>query len=351
MRFNLVSFIVMLSIHSPLVCARVVDINLSLYGKGTMLANSPREKQSAEYWHQLSNKIIASEARLGTQVMWQYAGLSEALAAIAANKRNDIKAYEYWSNSTRYLLTGGTEWPQMQKSLHRRYEQINTQLSSQLIAADIGISLDNQWQQELTILQVWDSKLGVFTFKGPKLGLKSKGSSPPLVSTPNTIPAKGYHSTRSINTSGNSDKKKLIGLNSGFSRGKSFIPTVMTEEIKEGNTISETLITNEILPQDQPEQNAPPTTITTTKKIEEIEEIKQSQVIIITLDEEFDYRLVEQDKNQLKKQAEEMEILQKVEVREYPPIHKANIGNVDGNKVKALQRRTFIPIPIEDKNE
>lgn len=343
MKFKMVSFLVMLSIHTPLVCARVVDIDLSLYGKGTMLANSPREKQSAEYWHQLSNKIIASEARLGTQVMWQYAGLSEALAAIAANKRNDIKAYEYWSNSTRYLLTGGTEWPQMQKSLHRRYEQINTQLSSQLIAADIGISLDNQWQQELTILQVWDSKLGVFTFKGPKLGLKSKGSSPPLVSTPNTIPAKGYHSTRSMNSSGNSDKKKLTGLNGGFSRGKSFTPTVTTEEIKEGNTMSETLITNAIIPQDQPEQNATPT----TKKIEEI---KQSQVIIITPDEEFDYRLVEQNKNQLKMQAEEVEIPQKVEAIEYNPIHKANIGTENKNKVEVLQRRTFTPVITDESN-
>lgn len=315
MKFKLVSLMVMLSIHTPLVCARVVDINLSLYGKGTMLANSPREKQSAEYWHQLSNKIIASEAQLGAQAMWQYAGLSEALAAIAANKRNDIKAYEYWSNSTRYLLTGGTEWPQMQKRLHQRYEQINTQLSSQLIASDIGISLDNKWQQELTILQVWDSKLGVFTFKGPKLGLKSKGNSTSLVSVPNAIPAKGYYSTRSINTLGNSDKKKLTGLSSSFSRGKSFTPTV------------------------------------TTEKTEKIEEIKPSQVVIITPDEEFNYRLVEQDKEQPKRQIEEMEKAKKVKILEYNPIHKANIGNVDGNKVKALQRRTFIPIPIEGKGE
>lgn len=345
MRFKLVSFIVMLSIHSPLVYARVVDINLSLYGKGTMLANSSREKQSAEYWHQLSNKIIASEAKLGTQAMWQYAGLSEALAAIAANKRNDIKAYEYWSNSTRYLLTGGTEWPQMQKSLHQRYEQINTQLSSQLIASNIGISLDNQWQQELTILQVWDSKLGVFTFKGPKLGLKSKGNSASTISVSNTIPAKGYHSTRSIHTSGNSDKKKLTGLSSDFSRGKSFTPTVTTEEVKEGSVISEALLENEIMPQVQPEQKP----LLTPKKIEKTTEIKQSQVVIITPDEEFDYRLVEQDKNQLEKKVEEMAKSQTIEEIEYNPIHKANMGNVDGNKVKALQRRTFIPIPIEDE--
>ena len=87
MRCKLISLVVMLSVGSPLAFARVVDIELSIYGKGTMLVNSPRDRQSADYWHQLSNKIMASESKLGAQKMWQYAGLSEALAAIAASIR------------------------------------------------------------------------------------------------------------------------------------------------------------------------------------------------------------------------------------------------------------------------
>ncbi|OCH23521.1 hypothetical protein [Aliivibrio sp. 1S128] len=306
-RYTLIPLSVLLSLSSSLSFARVVDIELSIYSKGTMLANSPRERQSAEYWHQLSNKIIASESKLGSQAMWQYAGLSEALAAISANKRNDIKAYEYWSNSTRYLLTGGTEWPQIQKHLHRRYEQINTQLSTQLTSSDVGISLDNQWEQELTILQVWEEKLGLFTFKGPKLGLKSKNPNVD-VSVPATP---NYHSPRAIKSSDTTGKKKLTGLGGGFSRGQSFIP-----------------VTNE--PVDRKKEEAA-----------KIETIELRNGVVITPDEEFDYRNVEKD-NVIKKEEKKA-----VEKEKYNPIHKANIGNIDDNKVEILQRRTFIPVVNE----
>lgn len=319
MRCKLISLVVMLSVGSPLALARVVDIELSIYGKGTMLANSPRERQSADYWHQLSNKIMASESKLGAQKMWQYAGLSEALAAIAANKRNDVKAYEYWSNSTRYLLTGGTEWSQMQKYLHRRYENINTQLSTQLTSSDVGISLDNEWQQELTILQIWEDKLGVFTFKGPKLGLKSNSSGDYSNSGGGAIATPHYNSTRAIKTS--NGKKKLTGLGGSFSRGQSIIPVASEGE-------------KSVLDDDT--------------KIIEVEELstssemsrpsgKNSDIVVITPDEEFDYRTVEKE-NKLP-----------VEEVTYNPIHKANIGNVDENTVEVLQRRTFIPVVNDEE--
>lgn len=321
MRCKLISLVVMLSVGSPLAFARVVDIELSIYGKGTMLANSPRDRQSADYWHQLSNKIMASESKLGAQKMWQYAGLSEALAAIAANKRNDIKAYEYWSNSTRYLLTGGTEWSQMQKYLHRRYEDINTQLSTQLTSSDVGISLDNEWQQELTILQIWEDKLGVFTFKGPKLGLKSNSSGDYSSSGGGAIATPNYNSTRAIKTS--NGKKKLTGLGGSFSRGQSIIPVASEGE---KSVLDDT-------------------------KIIEVEELstssemsrssgKNSDIVVITPDEEFDYRTVEKDNKDNKLPVEEVT---------YNPIHKANIGNVDENTVEVLQRRTFIPVVNDEE--
>lgn len=302
-------FLAVMSLNSSFSFAKVVEIDFGIYGKGTMLANSPGERQSANYWHQLSNKIMASESKLGTQKMWQYAGLSEALAAIAANKHNDVKAYEYWSNSTRYLLTGGTEWPQMQKYLHRRYENINTQLSTQLTTSDVGVSLDNQWQQELTILQIWEEKLGVLTFKGPKLGLKSAPSSTSYNES-HVIETPDYNSTRATKASEGRSKKKLTGLSRSFSRGQSVIP-VVNEEVQDKK---------ESIKTEQPPSN-------------------KSNTVVITPDEEFDYRAVE------KNNEKEDKVIDKTV---YNPIHKANIGTEDKNKVEVLQRRTFIPTVTEE---
>ncbi len=314
MRYTSISLAVML-LSSPVSLAKVVEIDLAIYGKGTMLANSPRERQSADYWHRLSNKIMTSESKLGAQKMWQYAGLSEALAAIAANKRNDVKAYEYWSNSTRYLLTGGTEWPQMQKYLHRRYENINTQLSTQLTTSDVGVSLDNQWQQELTILQIWEEKLGVFTFKGPKLGLKSAGSSISYNAS-NTIETPNYNSTRASKASEGGGKKKLTGLSRSFSRGQSVIP-VLNEEKQDEKETKESIKTDQVIQSSS----------------------EKSNTVVITPDEEFDYRAVE------KNNEKEGKVTNKAV---YNPIHKANIGTEDKNKVEVLQRRTFIPTVTEE---
>ncbi|WP_375319928.1 hypothetical protein [Aliivibrio logei] len=314
MRYTSISLAVML-LSSPVSLAKVVEIDLAIYGKGTMLANSPRERQSADYWHRLSNKIMTSESKLGAQKMWQYAGLSEALAAIAANKRNDVKAYEYWSNSTRYLLTGGTEWPQMQKYLHRRYENINTQLSTQLTTSDVGVSLDNQWQQELTILQIWEEKLGVFTFKGPKLGLKSVGSSISYNAS-NTIETPNYNSARASKASEGGGKKKLTGLSRSFSRGQSVIP-VLNEEKQDEKETKESIKTDQVIQSSS----------------------EKSNTVVITPDEEFDYRAVE------KNNEKEDKVTNKAV---YNPIHKANIGTEDKNKVEVLQRRTFIPTVTEE---
>lgn len=331
---KIIPFIILLPC-SAFVSARIVEIDLSLYSKGTMLVNSSRGRQSADYWHQLSNRIIASEAKLGTQAMWQYAGLSEALAAIAANEYNDIKAYEYWSNSTRYLLTGGTEWPQMQKYLHRRYEQINTQLSTQLSVSNVSVSLDNEWQQELTILQIWESKLGMFSFKGPKLGLKSKSNTAQersVVITPN------YHSSRSnLEDSGS---KKLTGLGASFSRGQSFVP------ISTGNTeLASPSLTKTA---SEPQINA--SDLDAKKLVEPEYQPEVQGVVVITPDEEFDYRLIEKDPNNNEREiAVDTEAVELPQEKEYNPIHKVNIGNMNSNNVEVLQRRTFIPIITDEK--
>ncbi|MUK92741.1 hypothetical protein GNP80_09835 [Aliivibrio fischeri] len=291
--------------------AQVVDFNLSIYSKGTMLSNTSRDKRAADYWHRLTNQIIASESKLGSQAMWQYAGLSEALAAIEANKYNDIKAYEYWANSTRYLLTGGTEWVQLQKALHRRYEQINTQLSTQLTTTDIGVSLDSEWQRELAILQVWEEKLQLFVFKGPKLGLKANNSTPK--SLPVDVP--NYYSSKSMKPV---EKGKLTGLNRSFTPRQSFTPRTESAEIE----------LTDIYPQDNPRKNKP------------------EQIVIITPDEEFNYRNVE-----IKDLKSVEENQKEAPESEYNPIHKANIGNSGKSGVEVLQRRSFTPMMTEEENK
>ncbi|KXI22252.1 hypothetical protein [Photobacterium sanguinicancri] len=146
------------------VIASPVDVEISLYSKATFLAKSGRYKQAAEQYHRLSILFLSSEAKLGRKNMWQYAGLAEALAAIAADKTNSAKAYQYWADSMRYFMTGGTNWDQMKQKLHMRYEAANTQLSTQLQINDFTATIDEHWQNELDTLQAWDEKLNFFSF-------------------------------------------------------------------------------------------------------------------------------------------------------------------------------------------
>lgn len=118
--------------------ASAVDVELNYYTKANHLVNAGRYQQASEQWHRLTILFLSSEAKLGRKRMWQFAGLSEALAAISADKANDAMAYQYWADSTRYLMTGGTNWKQMRKKLHRRYEHANTLLSTQLQVADLA---------------------------------------------------------------------------------------------------------------------------------------------------------------------------------------------------------------------
>ncbi|WP_413113477.1 hypothetical protein [Thaumasiovibrio sp. DFM-14] len=161
-------------LFSVRVYANAVDITLSHYSKATYLASQGQYLQAAEQWHRLTVAFLSAEATLGRKKMWQHAGLSEALAAMSADRANDAVAYQYWADSTRYLMTGGADWSQMQKQLHRRYEQMNTMLATQLQVTDLAASIDSEWQQDLTTLQIWRDKLEVFQFRQPRLGLKDK---------------------------------------------------------------------------------------------------------------------------------------------------------------------------------
>ncbi|MGR5061388.1 hypothetical protein [Photobacterium sp. DNB22_13_2] len=199
--------------------ASAVDVELNYYSKASHLVNAGRYQQASVQWHRLTILFLSSEAKLGRKRMWQYAGLSEALAAISADKDNDAMAYQYWADSTRYLMTGGTNWKQMKKKLHRRYEHANTLLSTQLQVADLASSIDSEWEKELAVLQSWDEKLSIFSFESPKLGLADRQerdilnqatSIQPKVSPVYQPPQGG---------------KKLSGLNTSHSKELHVIPT------------------------------------------------------------------------------------------------------------------------------
>ena len=199
--------------------ASAVDVELNYYTKANHLVNAGRYKQASEQWHRLTILFLSSEAKLGRKRMWQYAGLSEALAAISADKANDAMAYQYWADSTRYLMTGGTNWKQMRKKLHRRYEHANTLLSTQLQVADLASSIDSEWENELAVLQSWDEKLSLFSFESPKLGLADRQVQAvgvqPVAAVPAVNPA--YQPPQG--------GKKLSGLNTSYSKEQHVIPT------------------------------------------------------------------------------------------------------------------------------
>ncbi|MGF1736297.1 hypothetical protein [Photobacterium satsumensis] len=199
--------------------ASAVDVELNYYSKASHLVNAGRYQQASQQWHRLTILFLSSEAKLGRKRMWQYAGLSEALAAISADKANDAIAYQYWADSTRYLMTGGTNWKQMKKKLHRRYEHANTLLSTQLQVADLAASIDSEWENELAVLQSWDEKLSLFSFESPKLGLTDRQerltSSQPVTIQPKVNPV--YQPPQG--------GKKLSGLNTSYSKEQHVIPS------------------------------------------------------------------------------------------------------------------------------
>ncbi|AYV22824.1 MULTISPECIES: hypothetical protein [Vibrio] len=311
--------------------AQVQDVELRVFSQPTLLAGNGRFKQAAEQYHRLSLQILASEAKLGTEKMWQYAGLAEALATVCANLDNDPKAYEYWANSVRYLLTGGTEWSQMQQYLHQKNEQANTQLLTQMQTFDVAGGYDQSWENDAAVLQVWQEKLNLFAFSGPKIGLKSTrtqtslpSSTPPPVAT-QTVPG----------------QKKLKGIESNFSQSQGFVPKPASQ------------------PNETPEgiNNAAPTSaparavVTNRHLIQTSPAPAENEVTIIaTPIDEFDYEAAERDEiNALANEADLGDLDNTLSTERQVP--RANIGAESSSGVEAVQRRSFAPVPVEQENQ
>lgn len=317
----------------PYASTATIDIELAYFSKANHLASQGRYDQAAEQWHRLTIAFLSSEARLGQRDMWQYAGLSEALAAIAADKANKASAYQYWADSTRYLMTGGTNWELMRKKLHRRFEQANTQLSSQLQIADVVASVDTQWQQELSILQVWDEKLTMFSFTSPKLGLVK---AVPYYELKSTVDASIH--LQGSRTQGARQGKKLSGLKSDFSQEPQFVPT---QEITE-NT-NEHRSSDNKPPVIVPKSHPPSASQVTSEPVSG----RNEPIVIMTGIEplEFDESDISESlpSNALQSKTDQSETQSAEPEAVIGVLPRRNLDSVEMTGVKATQRRSFAP--------
>ncbi|MGR5129098.1 hypothetical protein [Photobacterium swingsii] len=357
--------------------ASAVDVDISLYSKATFLAKSGRYKQAAEQYHRLSIMFLSSEAKLGRKNMWQYAGLAEGLAAIAADKSNSAKAYQYWADSMRYLMTGGTNWDQMKHKLHMRYEAANTQLSTQLQINDFAATIDEHWQNELDTLQAWDEKLDFFSFSSPKLGLVDRSQAGSTAVNASQVKPKVMYQPPS------SSGKKLSGLNNSFSQSKQFAPVLAADptpeplsepEPAESNepTLAEDLNSQKVVPPVQknkvggsqlaasmtPAQDleAPTVASRSDKSINEAnsdqsetKNLQQNDNVVVLPIEAI---LFEQQTNT--DDTPELKVSSQV-TQETPsipnvpnPMAKGNLATIEEATVTPLQRRSFAPVVSEE---
>ncbi|MGF1887768.1 hypothetical protein L4D13_16695 [Photobacterium profundum] len=323
--------------------AAVEDVELPPYSKATYLVSQGKYKQASEQWHQLTIIILSSEAKLGRKKMWQYAGLSEALAAISADKNNNAEAYQYWADSTRYLMTGGINWEKMRKNLHRRYERSNTQLSSQLQVNDLSVGIDEKWQQELTMLQVWDDKLSIFSFNAPKLGLQenvSKQVKPTIAAMPQAVyqPPSGTG-------------KKLSGIKTQFNHEKNVVP--VKSDIDSNKVVNSSVNTNNAAVADNnvSVNNESEHKIETSVDINKIKDkVAIDSVAIDSVTESNkEENVVASPVDEIKFNESEVTLNKEKTVansggNDGNPLGKGNLATIEDNHVEALQRRSFAPI-------
>ena len=226
----------LLLICSQTLNAQSLQLSLKPFSKGNYLIKKGSYHQAAAHWHQLSILFMSNSQQLSQQEIWQAAGLAASLAAIAADKAQDPIAYQYWADSTRYLLTGGTNWSQIQQQLHQRFETANTQLSVAMQISDINAGIDSSLDLELNVLQVWDEKLALFEFISPKIGHNSL----------DTATAPIYHTAESKQVSAEQAEantpKKLSGMQTNASRTPTFshAPTTNAVQVEQPIKVNST---------------------------------------------------------------------------------------------------------------
>lgn len=230
--------------------------SIDLLSTPTLLLSQGRYAQAATLMHQQANRALSLEHKIGTQEMWQTAGLADALAAMAAEKAKDPAAYEYWSNSVRYFLMGGSNWNQYSQQLLIDYKAFDARFSIATNSGGPTAFVDDAWIQFASLIDIWEQKLDFFRYESPSAGLIQKQPT-------NTLPT-----PRSAKPSGEQLKQytpnsKLI-LNKDFSNKQTFVVEPTVEPVPQQKTT-------------QPEQDLTGQIVTPKGSVQGIESTTQQQ--------------------------------------------------------------------------
>lgn len=187
----------------------------------TLLLSQGRYAQASSAFHTQANKALVLERSIGREEMWRTAGLLEAIAAMSAEKQSDPAAYEYWANSVRYFLMGGTTWEELKRSIRQDYEQVSSIIGVNIVPGDSGFTVDDATLQFYSFVEIWDTKLQFFLYNAPKSGLISRDNL--------TAPSTESSSTTGQQLKQYSPNSKLM-IGNNFSEKQSFV--VAPDEVK-----------------------------------------------------------------------------------------------------------------------
>ena len=328
----------------------------------TLLLGQGRYAQAADSFHTQSTIVLTLEKQLGAKGMWQVAGLSEGLAAIAAEKNNDPIAYEYWSNSVRYFLMSGGSWEQLQSELHQEFEQSSTRLQVNMAPGDTGVSLDNTWLQLFSLVEVWQNRLDYFSYRAPSSDL----AQPVVKGVQQKIPQKKASSGSQLRQY---SQKKQLQLNDAFKTKQAFKPDP-NALIQKSKPSSET------------QKRVPTVVVKTTVKTAEVKRLgshtalgnnaedntaksntaedraenrntaqsfppklnPKSEQVVIATPIIVDGEIIEQDQSAYISKLKEKALKEEVSASsEDKQISRGNLGAESSKGVTASQRRSFAP--------
>lgn len=205
--------------------------SIDLLSTPTLLLSQGRYSQAATLMHQQANRALSLESQIGTKEMWQTAALADALAAMAAEKVEDPVAYEYWSNSVRYFLMGGSNWNQYRQQLQVDYKAFDAQFSIATNSDGPSAYVDDAWIQFSSLIDIWDQKLNFFRYESPSAGLIRKQPA-------NTIPTASGPRSSGEQLKQYTPNSKLM-LNKDFSNKQTFIVEPTENPVTEKSVIQE----------------------------------------------------------------------------------------------------------------
>ncbi|MGF1910800.1 hypothetical protein L4C38_15285 [Vibrio kasasachensis] len=288
----------------------------------TLILGQGRYAQAADSFHSQSNYALTLERKLGSKAMWQAAGLADGLAAIAAEKDKDPIAYEYWANSVRYFLMSGSSWEELQSKLHLEFEQSSSRLQVNMSPGDSGVSVGNAWLELFSLVEVWQEKLGYFTYRSPSSELADQ------------VLQSQRNDRRNVTSNGSQLRQyspnSKLKINAGFQSKQTFRPEAEDKGkqsflIQRAATSISTNIPQAALVK-QPEQ---------AKGVPE--------PIVVTTPIVIGREIIEQDAKSSQSPTFEAEEKKSNDALDETGKFRANLGAESGKGITATQRRSFSP--------